>query len=96
MLIVQEVWLDMGEEASTLRMSVKPEDAYDLNLHKGQNLMIDIAGRDGLIGKVEVAFVAFIKGLAMLEVVRISSADAQSPHPLLCVQAFSEPRREAL
>lgn len=49
-LIVQEVWLDMGEEASTLRMSVKPEEVSGLNLHEGQNLVIDVAGRNGPIG----------------------------------------------
>lgn len=50
MIAIQEVWIDTIGEASAIRMSARPEEVSGLNLHEGQNLVIDVAGRNGLIG----------------------------------------------
>lgn len=96
MLVIQEVWFDMNDDgtASRIRMSVKPQDASGYDLHKGATVEIELAGPQGSIGRALVRWVAFIKGLAILEVVQLLPEAARSLHPWPSVPAVSAPQLE--
>lgn len=96
MAIVEEVWFDPSDDGggTRIRFSCKPEHIYGLNLNGGGAFEIPLHGRNGLIGHAEVRYIAFLKGLAVLEVARLLPANYQDPNSWPSLPVFSALRPE--
>lgn len=91
MMIVKEVWFDPNDDGSATRIRFSVEPQYlDWPLMKDGACYVDIAGPHGLIGKAEVRHIAFIKGLSILEVVRLLGEADQAPSPWPSLPALSK------
>lgn len=95
MIEAEEVWFDAapGGEGTCIRFSVKPEHLGSIDAAAGGSFPVEIVGPNGVIGYVEVKFIAFIKWRAILEVVALHSAGSEFQPQGPVVSLFSAPQQ---